>query len=546
MAELEWQTHPIVERPTDEEILLLANGSQADKELLKQWHKQYHKRIEASEEDPLNSGFTLEPWEHAEHSLGNYSTTMIYGGNRSSKTEFSSRAVVKAALSNPNSEIVCFAQDADASVRIQQRAVFRYLPPEFKKKSKSEMEYLNFTHKNGFTGASFILPNGSTVYFHTYSQFIANRGKFEGLELGSKTPKWHNLGLWLDEYLEDGDLVETMRFRLATRNSKLLISFTPIDGHTPFVASYLKDAETLQTRKAELLNNEDVPFVQVNHKKDAGIVYFHSALNPFGGYERIRKELQHSPREQILTRAYGIPVKSMTTLFPLFSTNVHVCSELPDLSPETHTIYQVVDPAGARNYVSIWAAVDQHGYVTVLREWPDEQTHGRWAEFGDPKWKFGPASKKIGHDVRGYVELFDEVEEELDVGVFERIGDSRFFASENDDNIDLFDQFADHDMHFVPSDGRNENMGLAALDEWFKYNPNAEIDAANRPIIQIHESCGNLIYSILNYGAQGKKDEPLKDFIDALRYLRMANHGEGPEHYDSQSIGVIRRTTGGY
>ena len=546
MAELEWQPHPIVERPTDEEILLLANGSQADKELLKQWHQQYHKRIEASEEDPLNSGFTLEPWQHAERSLGEHSTTMIYGGNRSSKTEFSSRAVVKAALSNPNSEIVCFAQDADASVRIQQRAVFRYLPPEFKKKSKSEMEYLNFTHKNGFTGASFILPNGSTVYFHTYSQFIANRGKFEGLELGSKTPKWHNLGLWLDEYLEDGDLVETMRFRLATRNSKLLISFTPIDGHTPFVASYLKDSETLQTRKAELLNNEDVPFVQVNHKKDAGIVYFHSALNPFGGYDRIRKELQHSPREQILTRAYGIPVKSMTTLFPLFSTNVHVCSELPDLSPETHTIYQVVDPAGARNYVSIWAAVDQHGYVTVLREWPDEQTYGRWAEFGDPKWKFGPASKKIGHDVKGYVELFDEVEEELDVGVLMRIGDSRFFASENDDNIDLFDQFADHDMHFVPSDGRNENMGLAALDEWFKYNPNAEVDGANRPIIQIHESCGNLIYSILNYGAQGKKDEPLKDFIDALRYLRMANHGEGPEHYDSQSIGVIRRTTGGY
>ena len=546
MAELEWQPHPIVERPTDEEILLLANGSQADKELLKQWHQQYHKRIEASEEDPLNSGFTLEPWKHAEDSLGEHSTTMIYGGNRSSKTEFSSRAVVKAALSNPNSEIVCFAQDADASVRIQQRAVFRYLPPEFKKKSKSEMEYLNFTHKNGFTGASFILPNGSTVYFHTYSQFIANRGKFEGLELGSKTPKWHNLGLWLDEYLEDGDLVETMRFRLATRNSKLLISFTPIDGHTPFVASYLKDAETLQTRKAELLNNEEVPFVQVNHKKDSGIIYFHSALNPFGGYDRIRKELQHSPREQILTRAYGIPVKSMTTLFPLFSTNVHVCSELPDLSPETHTIYQVVDPAGARNYVSIWAAVDQHGYVTVLREWPDEQTYGRWAEFGDPKWKFGPASKKIGHDVRGYVELFDEIEEELDVEVFERIGDSRFFASENDDNIDLFDQFADHDIHFVPSDGRNENMGLAALDEWFKYNPNAEVDGANRPIIQIHESCGNLIYSILNYGAQGKKDEPLKDFIDALRYLRMANHGEGPEHYDSQSIGVIRRTTGGY
>jgi len=525
---------------------MLAGGGAGDVELLKQWHSQYHERIRLADEDPLNHGFVLEPWEHAELSLGSRSTTMIYGGNRSSKTEFSARSIVKAALSNPNSELVCFAQDNDASVRIQQRAVFRYLPPEFKKKSKSEVEYLNFTHKNGFTGASFILPNGSTVYFHTYSQFIANRGKFEGLELGSKTPTWHNLGLWLDEYLEDGDLVETMRFRLATRNSKLLISFTPIDGHTPFVASYLKDAETLRTRPAELLNNEEVPFIQVNEKKDAGIVYFHSDLNPFGGYDRIKKELQHSPRDQILTRAYGIPVKSMTTLFPLFSTNVHTCSRVPTISKETHTVYQVVDPAGARNYVSIWAAVDANGYITVLKEWPDEQTHGRWAEFGDPKWKFGPASKKIGYDVKGYAELFREIEDELGVEVFERIGDSRFFASENDDNVDLFDQFAEHNMHFVPSDGRQENLGLAGLDEWFHYNPNAEVDGANRPIVQIHESCGNLIYAILNYGAEGKKDEPLKDFIDAMRYLRMANHGEGPEHYAAGSLGVVKKTRGGY
>ena len=155
--------------------------------------------------------------------------------------------------------------------------------PEFKQKSKSQVEYLNYTVKNGFTGASFILPNGSTVYFHTYSQFQANRSKFEGLEIGSKTPKWHNIGLWLDEYLEDGDLVATMRFRLATRNSKMLMTFTPIDGHTPFVAEFLKDVETLEERYAEMVE-EVVPFVQYSHHKDAGIVFFHSELNPFGGY----------------------------------------------------------------------------------------------------------------------------------------------------------------------------------------------------------------------------------------------------------------------
>ena len=460
--------------------------------------------------------------------------------HNSGKTEWGARAVVRAAIKNPGSIIVCFAQDEDASVRIQQSAVYRNLPPEYKKKSKTEVEYVNYTVKNGFTGASLILENGSQILFHKYSQFIANRGKFEGLELGSKEPKWINIGLWLDEYLEDGDLVETMRFRLATRNAKMLMTFTPIDGYTPFVASYLKDVETTKTRPAALLNDEDVPLVQIATKKNAGIVYFHSILNPFGGYERIAKELAHSTRDEILTRAYGIPVKSMTTLFPLFNSKVHVTSTLPDLSPSTHTVYQVVDPAGARNYTSIWASVDAKGYVTILREWPDRDSYGPWAEFGDPKWKFGPASKKMGYDVKGYAELFREIEEELGVEVFERIGDSRYFASENDDNVDLFSQFADHSMHFVPSDGRHEDMGLTALDEWFHYNPNAEVDEANRPIVQLHESCGNLIYSLINYGQAGKKDEPLKDFVDVFRYLRMAHVGDGPAFMGGNAIKSYR------
>jgi len=546
MAELEWQPHPIVERPTDEEILLLAGGSAEDVELLKQWHQQYHQRIEQSEEDPLYHGFELEGWKHVDSFFNDLNTVFVSGGNRSSKTEMGARSVVKAALENKNAEIVCFAQDNDASVRVQQRAVYRYLPPELKKKSKSTVEYLNYTFKNGFTGASFILPNGSTVYFHTYSQFIANRSKFEGLEIGSKTPKWHNIGLWLDEYLEEGDLVNTMRFRLVTRNSKMLMTFTPIDGYTPFVASFLKDAETRKTRKAELLDGEEVPFVQYSKAKDAGIVYFHSELNPFGGYERIRKELQNSPKDEILTRAYGIPVKSMHTLFPSFNTNVHTCSQLPAINPRTHTVYQVVDPAGARNYVALWAAVDQNGYVTILREWPDRDSYGEWAIFGDPRWKFGPAAKKLGYDVQSYVDEFRMIEEELGVKVFERIGDSRYFARENEDNSDLFESFADKGMFFVPSNGTDIDSGITALDGWMKYNPNLPVDESNRPILSIHESCGNLIYSLLNWGHQGKRDEPLKDFVDLLRYLRMANDGYGPDFVSDAQLQTTRRNTGGY
>ena len=544
---MKFRKHPVLKAPTAEVIKALcfnADGSsnEAGLEKLIEMHKMHESAVANSIEDPLNFGIELKGWGYADEMFEKYDTCMCFGGNRSGKTEYGARSVVRAAIENPNSIIVCFAQDADASIRTQQEAIYRYLPPEFKVKTKSVTEYLNFTYKNGFTGQSFILPNGSQVFFHTYSQFIANRSKFEGLELGSKEAQWHNIGLWLDEYLEDGDLVSTMRFRLVTRDSKMLLTFTPIDGHTPFVAGFLKGAETTLERPAPLLEGEMVPVTQYSPDKDSGIVYFHSEFNPFGGYNRIAKELRKSPKEEIKTRAYGIPVKSMDAMFPKFNINVHVLAheDFPDISDKNqYTLYQVVDPAGARNYTSIWAGVTgsmSDTKIYIRREWPDLDTYGPWAVRGDPNWKFGAASKKLGYDVKGYCELFKGIEEDIGVEASERIGDSRFFASENADNADLFTLFSEHDFHFVPSLGAKEEQGLTGLDDWFYYNPNLPVDGANSPRVFIHESCGNLIFAILNYGALGKKDEALKDFIDCLRYLRTANEGAGPEHYSKASL----------
>jgi hypothetical protein len=97
-------------------------------------------------------------------------------------------------------------------------------------------------------------------------------------------------------------------------------------------------------------------------------------------------------------------------------------------------------------------------------------------------------------------------------------------------------------MDFVPSDGRQEHIGITALDDWFYYNPNVEIDATNRPKCYIHESCGNLIQSIINYS---KTNDALKDFFDLMRYLRLANAGDGPVHYGEEAF-IQQRGTGGY
>ena len=549
--ELTFTKHPLLDAPSDEEILLLAEN---EPKLLAELHRAHEGRIIASEEDPLRYGFDLAGWDRMRAGLEEHNECLTLGGNRSGKTTGCAKMVMQSVTENMDGHIVCFSQNADTSVKVQQAAVWEMMPKEFKRKTKSIEGYINFSMQNGFTGSSFIFPDTRTrVDFKTYTQFSNNQTILEGFEFGFKQPTGLNIGAWLDEYLGDAALVNTLRFRLATRNSKMLIGFTPIDGYTPFISEYLKGAETLETKEAELLNNKPLPVKQYSPERDASIVYLHSDENPFGGYERIAKDLANRSEEDIMVRAYGVPVKSMTSLLPLFSTEVNVLGDeenkygmrMPEIN-EDFTVYQVVDPAGARNYVSLWAAVNEEGDIYILREWPDRATYGEWALFGDPKWRYGPAAKKIGLDVQAYTELFKEIEEEMGVNVMERIGDSRFFAKENENNTDLFTSFEDYGMIFVPSDGKNEEIGIAAVDEWFTYNPNYDIDEANRPRCFIHEGCENLIDSLINYNSNGKMDEALKDFFDLIRYLRMSNGGLGPDHYNSYQMMATVKSKGGY
>lgn len=551
--ELKFTEHPLLRSPTDEEIVFLQKENPM---ILRSLHEAHEGRIASADRDPLRFGFELEGWERMRWGLENYGEVLTLGGNRSGKTTGCAKMVMEAATESMDGHIVCFSQNADTSVKIQQAAVWEMMPKEFKKKTKGIEGYINFSMKNGFTGSSFIYPDTRTrVDFKTYTQFSNNQTIIEGFQFGFKEPKGLNIGVWLDEYLGDSTLVDTLRFRLATRDSKMIIGFTPIDGYTPFISEYLKGAQTLETKMASLLNDRELPVKQYSPNRDAAVTYLHSIENPFGGYPRLAKDLISRPEEEILVRAYGIPVRSMTTLLPLFNAEVNVLKDtenkygmtFPDISDhKKFTTYQVVDPAGARNYTSIWASVDKRGDVYISREWPDRGTYGEWAIFGDPKWKLGPATKKVGHDVKGYVELFQEIEAEMGVDVFERIGDCRFFAKENENNDDLFTSFDEFDMIFHPSDGRTEEVGITALDEWFNYNPNVEIDSANRPRCYIHEDCGNLIDSLVHYGSNGKADEALKDFFDLIRYLRMANGGEGPDFISNRSLDTISMKTGGY
>jgi hypothetical protein len=530
-----WKQHQILTPPTDDEISVMEIDE------LMELHKAYHDAIDNAEKDPYRFGFRLPHWIKAEEQLHEVNEILALGGNRSGKTQWGAFSIVRSAIENPRSEIFCFAQTSEVSIRQQQSAVYDWLPAEMKTKQTSANAYISYTKKNGFTDSSLILPNGSQIIFKTYSQYQNNPTILEGAELGSRNPNWHNIGVWLDEYLLGPELVNTLRFRLATRNAKMLVTFTPIDGWTEVIKEYLDGASIIESRNAELLKNELVPYVQRSKKRNASIHYFHSQDNPFGGYDRIKENLMGRSREEILIRAYGVPVKSQATKFPKFNTAVNVID--PSLIPtEDITRYNIIDPAGAKNWFMCWIAVDSGGTFYVYREWPGVDV-GDWAEWKSGKWIAGEGAKGQGYGIRDYADLIIDLEGGEDI--FERLIDPRLGAARYqaaDGASSIIEDLSDAGIVCVPAPGLEIDDGLQVLIGKMAWDTNKPMDSVNRPKFYVSKDCENIISALSEYtGEQGLK-EAWKDPIDVLRYAAVADI----DHADQTKTFSTVQGGGGY
>lgn len=521
--------------PTDEEIAELSPD-----ELVK-IHEFREEAIRNSINDKYRYGWIFENWKKVEHYLADRNEALISGGNRSGKTQFGSYAVVKAAVENPNSEIFCFAQTVEVSIRQQQSAVYDWLPAEYKTKQTSENTYISYKRKTGFTDNSFILPNGSRVSFKTYSGYANNPTILEGAELGSLNANWLNIGAWLDEYLGGPEIIETLRFRLATRNSKMILTFTPIFGMTDVVKQYVDGGKVLESRHAELLENERIPTILECKNIKGTVHYFWSEDNPWGGYERIKDTLVGKPRNEILVRAYGVATKSHHTKFPKFNKAINVIK--PEQVPTRGiTRYHIIDPAGAKNWFMCWIAVDSSNTYYVYREWPGVDV-GDWAEWKGGKWVPGDGAKGQGFGIRDYVDLIREMEGEEEI--FERLIDPRLGSAKYqgaDGSSSIIEDLSDHGMVVIPAPGLDIDDGLQALIGKMAWDTTKEMDSVNRPHFYVTEDCENIIQGLSEYTGDGGLKEAWKDVVDVLRYAAIA----GIDHVDESRTMVTVQGGGGY
>lgn len=510
--------HPVYKLPTREQYL-------ADPDAVSKYLQDREKRINLEIIDPLRYGFEPDSWKLARKQIeGGAKELLIMGGNRAGKTEFAAKLAHEVLSSRDNAEVWCCQTTEDNAIQMQQPYVWKYMPPEFREIRKNTVTNIQYTKKNGFSNGAFIYPNGARCVFKNYAQ---DPKVIEGGECDL---------IWCDE-LVPLNWIQTLRYRLATRGGLLLITFTAIEGWSPTVKEYLQGASTVLERPAELLGGTvRVPLVQQPKRKNAKVVYFHTQDNPFAGYNNLVKILEGAPKEEILTRAYGVPVKSSTTRFPKFDERTHVIH--PDRIPKQGTNYQFVDPASGRNWFMLWIRVDARGRNFVYREWPCEGAYipgegeaGAWAEPCGKKHdgKPGDGQRSFGWGLKKYIEEITRLESVIEPGpeyILQRWMDSRFGATptlKNDQSNTLLDELNGLDFPIAPAPFDLIDEGVSLINDLLDYDRNKEIDINNEPKLYISSDCPATIFALKEWTGADGKTGACKDPVDCLRYMAMSH-----------------------
>lgn len=602
---LMWTPHPLAPVPDAAEVEALLDTEEGRKALL-EFYQAREGRIRQAKEEPYYFGFELPHWKDADEQLASFVELylFLFGGVRSSKSMFGLKRALETCLEFR--EVTQFVMDESekASVLKVQKHIWNLLPLEIKalNERRDPTFKIRYTQANGFSDGKLVFPNGSEMLFLNYSQ---DPKDYEGVELGVKREFWqrrkatrtgpngeylgpHNIGAFCDESmtLPWANLIEV---RCLTRNAICLWGFAPVHGMTPTIKEKVGvTARTLVSRVAELLEPTrvhvegcgpgEMPYLQETITRGQGnrksrVMYFHTVLNPFAGYEGLKGLCQDKTVEYVEQHAYGYSRDTANRQFPNFgSVNVVKVEDLP----ETGTNYHFIDPAGSRPIASMWVRVTATtpARYYIYRDWPDERRFGEWATPSEDEnthdGDAGPAQRPLGLGYLKYKMVWLE-EERVRLGqagkerdpyrrrlvalgmtndenpnnktewvqeeVFERWIDPR--AARNAHIAEkggtcLQDELAKESvndagevvapgMWFQAASGVDLEEGIGKVNDLLDWRKEQPLDwVMNAPRLFVSEECKQVIWAMQNWtNADGQKGA-CKDFVDLVRYMALA------------------------
>lgn len=569
-APVVWTPHPVLKVPTRAQIeaMIAREGPEKARAWLADFHAQRELAIKREQFDPLRHGYDSPLYVRAMELLREYDELLILGANRLGKSRDAAKIVVGSLVEKPKQVWACFEASEKASINKQQSRIHDMLPPEWRDVGRKGAEiYVAYTRQNGFSGAQFILPNGSTCMFFNYKQDVKD---LEGYELD---------GVWFDELVPIA-FYEAMAFRVGrNRRQRMLITFTPLDGNkpafTPVVAKFFAGARIVATRPVEPALHGMLPADQV-HVRDcpAGhmpfemqcsnpkgrVLFYHWGANPMGANKEVLERLQGRPKEQWFVRAFGWVERPMGAALPKFG-NVHIIAREAYEAAVRRGVarYCVADPGGTKNWFIKWYAVTPAGHTIVYREWPPAQTHGEWAlppestEKSD--WRPGEAQRLgAGRGMDGYKRLILELEgwsydpksgtwdgsrsERIDRRLIDpRLGGASVPGQEEgtsiidlmgNETLDQKGRIVVPRMFWEEAPGRHVHHGLQLLQTAMEYDDSRPLDALhNCPKWYVVEDClqTRTCYSSYVGPPFSTEKDALKDIIDPDRYFLESGYG---------------------
>lgn len=564
-AALAWTPHFALKIPSREQFaaLVAQHGEARAREILGEIHARREQAIKLEKHDPLrNSLYIPETFKRATELLASRDEILALGGNREGKTRWAVKHVVEQLVTKERQRWAMFHTTERSSINQQQSKVHEMLPPEWRDLGKEGQHvYVKFSAAGGFGGyQQFILPNDSRGMFFNYSQ---KPSVLEGYEFD---------GVWFDE-LVPLEFIEAMEYRLGQgRRLQIIITFTPVHGYTPVIARYLADAKIVETRAAPLLDPNLVhvrgcprghmPYVMECPNGRAAAMFFHNGLNPYGaGKEVAARTLGKRPVE-IKIRAYGWAEKGSGQAFPRFDPTVHTITreKFNTIAKGAGTRYCVADPGDAKNWFIKWYFVTPVGHVIIYREWPDQQSHGNWAEpplTGDRiEWRPGAAQRmEGGKGIREYKDLLATIEgrvwreaagawdESAAEPIARRLIDPRLGGAAvpgQDQGTSIIDLMATAEldgkgrarwpaMYWEDAPATGVYEGVQLLNAALAYDIDQPLDITNCPKWYVVDDCLQTIrayneYTCREEGTYSQKDA-LKDIVDPDRYFVKADLG---------------------
>jgi len=288
---------------------------------------------------PLQEAFTLSESKKK----------ILFGGNRSGKSEVGADYVLNKARRNPGMRIWVAGVTFNDSVNIQQRKIWELLP-------KHEASYAKYNNITGFSNKKLEFINGSMIIFKSFDQ---TSEAFQGDDIDL---------IWLDEE-PPKSVYDECRMRLLDRNGELILTMTSLNGLTDLIEEIFEGHEVIQSQYAEMVDKE---LPRIARKNDFEIFFLWTTENQYVNQQRLKDELRTLDSNEILCRVYGMPLNLASKIYPKFSIGVHVWQP-EEIDITGSQIWNILDPHDRKPWAMIWVAVSKTGHAAVIHEYPFER-----------------------------------------------------------------------------------------------------------------------------------------------------------------------------